>query len=356
LKIHQKSIKKKQEDLEMAHDFLIKDIAFQAGLSTATVDRVINNRGGVRYQTQERIQAAIAELQQQHVQALPAQKFTLDVVMEAPDRFTDTVRMAFESEAAAFLPTIFRARFHFWEQSRSRDLVQLLMRIRQRKSHGVVLKAPARSDINMAVDGLIAADIPVVTLVTDLPDTGRTAYVGIDNRAAGETAAHVMGQALRDVSGTILVTLSSSSFHGEAERKAGFSARLRQDHPRLKIVEISEGYGKNSETEALVRKALLDHPDSLAVYSAGGANRAILSAFEASGKTCSCFIAHDLDQDNLALLRSKSIQFVLHHDLKMDVRSIFQTVLQRQSPKRIAANRLAAIQVVTPYNIPPDFL
>ena len=38
----------------MAHLFLVKDIAFQAGLSTATVDRVLNGRPGVRQQTEMR--------------------------------------------------------------------------------------------------------------------------------------------------------------------------------------------------------------------------------------------------------------------------------------------------------------
>ena len=49
----------------MAHEFLIKDIAFQAGLSPATVDRVINDRGGVRRRTRARVEAAITELRQQ---------------------------------------------------------------------------------------------------------------------------------------------------------------------------------------------------------------------------------------------------------------------------------------------------
>ena len=73
----------------MAHEFPIKDIAFQAGLSTATVDRVINGRGGVRRQTEARVRAALNELERQETGlAASGRKLTVDIVMEAPDRFT----------------------------------------------------------------------------------------------------------------------------------------------------------------------------------------------------------------------------------------------------------------------------
>ena len=43
----------------MPHPFLIKEIAQQAGLSEATVDRVLNNRNGVRKHTAQRVKQAI---------------------------------------------------------------------------------------------------------------------------------------------------------------------------------------------------------------------------------------------------------------------------------------------------------
>ena len=48
----------------MSHRFSIKEIAHQAGLSTATIDRVINRRPGVRRQTANRVHAAIRELEE----------------------------------------------------------------------------------------------------------------------------------------------------------------------------------------------------------------------------------------------------------------------------------------------------
>ena len=45
----------------MSHPFLVKDIAQQAGVSVATVDRVLHGRSGVRQHTIRRIDQAIRE-------------------------------------------------------------------------------------------------------------------------------------------------------------------------------------------------------------------------------------------------------------------------------------------------------
>ncbi|MDB5554703.1 MAG: transcriptional regulator, LacI family, partial [Rhizobium sp.] len=255
----------------MAHAFLVKDIAFQAGLSTATVDRVINGRDGVRWQTVARVEAAINELRQQESAAATSGRVhVFDIVMEAPDRFTNAVRRALESEAATFLPVIVRSRFHFTEQMRDADLSRLMARIRRRGSHGVVLKAPDTDVIRTEVAAMVAAGIPVITLVTDLPDSGRIAYAGSDNRVAGETAAYLIGSRIGSASGTVLLTLSSSRFRGEEERENAFRRIAAARYPDLVILEISEGYGKDSATGAQVRKALETHGHINAVYSIGG--------------------------------------------------------------------------------------
>ncbi|WP_112804810.1 LacI family DNA-binding transcriptional regulator [Ensifer sp.] len=339
----------------MAHPFLVKDIAFQAGLSTATVDRVLNGRPGVRQQTEARVKAAIRELEKQQAGSeIQGQKRTIDVVMEAPERFTEAVRLAFETEAPTFMPTTFRCRFHFAETMRPHDIAQLLDRIRLRGTDGVVLKAPDVPEIVGAVARLEQAGIAVVTLVTDLPNSARTAYAGADNRAAGETAAYLVGERFAETPATVLVTISSSRFRGEEEREIGFRRILRQQYPAIRIVEISEGHGKDIETGALATRALTAHADINAAYSIGGGNRAVLAAFERSGRACALFIAHDLDQDNLALLRERRVHFVLHHDLRSDARMTFRAILARRSGNRtiLGGSRLSAVEVITPFNLP----
>ncbi|MBL0372720.1 LacI family DNA-binding transcriptional regulator [Rhizobium sp. KVB221] len=337
----------------MAHDFLIKDIAFQAGLSPATVDRVINGRSGVRRQTVARVEAAILELrQQENSSAAPGRSYAFDVVMETPDRFSSAVRAAFESEAASFRPVSLRSRFHFSEQLREYDMIALLNKIRLRGSHGVVLKAADTPAVTEAVDLLYAAGIPVITLVTDLPHSRRIAYAGSDNRAAGETAAFLIGSKIER--GDVLVTLSSSRFRGEEEREIGFRRLFRERWPSLGIVELSEGYGRDRTTGEQVHRALAANPSINSVYSIGGGNRAIVDAFRDAGRQIACFVGHDLDQDNIDLLRQESIHFVLHHNLNSDAASVFRTFLKaRHGGPLSAAPALSALAIITPFNIPP---
>jgi LacI family transcriptional regulator len=338
----------------MSREFLIKEIAVQAGLSAATVDRVVNSRPGVRTLTQRRVAEAIRDLEVQSRQrALTGRKFIIDLVMEAPARFTNEVRSALEAELPTLEPAVFRSRFHLWEVVSTANLVQALDRIAETGSHGVILKAPDVPEVVAAIDRLVTAGIPVVTIATDLPHSRRRAYVGIDNRAAGETAAYLMGAWLGTLRCRVLVTISSSRFRGEEEREAGFRQALRRHHPNIGIVEISEGHGMDQETVALARRALMEDRTILGAYSIGGGNMAVVAAFAEASRVCMVFVAHDLDADNTRLLREGRIRAVLHHDLRQDMRTACRHIMHAHGALREVAATLSAVQVITPFNLPP---
>ena len=337
----------------MAHPFLVKDIAFQAGLSTATVDRVLNNRDGVRRQTVLRVRAAIAELEKQlEHQERVGRVYVIDIVMETPDRFAEAVRNAFEQEAGARAPTLFRSRFHMAEVMKTSDMVRTIDRIRLRGSDGLVIKAVNLPEIRSAVQRAEDAGIPVMTLVTDLPGSNRTAYAGADNRAAGETAAYLIANRIQDPPARVLLTLSSNRFQGEEEREAGFRAYMASHHPQIAVTSISEGFGRDAATGVLALEALKAHPDISAVYSIGGGNKAILSAFETMRRRCDIFVAHDLDAENLKLLQAGKLTFVLHHDLRSDAREVFRLMEARHEKRKDIHARLSRMDVITPLNIP----
>ncbi|SAK43530.1 transcriptional regulator, LacI family [Caballeronia hypogeia] len=338
----------------MAHRFLIKEIALQAGLGVATVDRVLNGRANVREHTRKRVEQAIKELERQELNlANTGRKLIVDVVVEAPARFSDEIRSALEAELAWMHPAIVRPRFLLQETMTTAEVVDALRSIARRGSHGVFLKARDVPEIAEAVGELQRHGIPVVTVFTDIPLSGRIAYAGLDNRVAGATAAYLLGLWLGPQTANVLITMSDEHFRGEEEREISFRRALRKHHPQLRLIDASGGHGLDLATGQRVSSVLDDDTSIAAVYSMGGGNVAILRALQARQHAPFFFIGHDLDRDNVQLLRDGKIQAILHHDLRQDMRSACHHIMHYH--KLLPASSVAAsssVMVVTPENIP----
>jgi LacI family transcriptional regulator len=334
----------------MPHRYKVREIAQQSGLSEATVDRVLNERPGVRENTRAEVMQAIADLDKQRAQLrLVGRRYLIDVVMQTPQRFSDAFRAAVEAELPAFAPAMVRARFHLWESGSTAQMVDVLGGLRG--SHGVVLKAQEDEPGWPRLCGrLVDGGVPFVTDVADVPASSRCGYVGIDNHGAGVTAAYLMNQWLGQASSDVLITLSRAVFRGEGEREVGFRSALR-GWGRA-IVEVSDSDGIDATNERLVLEALEQHPNVEAVYSVGGGNTATVAAFEALGRVCRVFVAHDLDADNRRLLREGRISVVLHNDLRVDARLAIRLIRHERGALPVEPPRPVPIQVITPYNLP----
>lgn len=313
----------------MAHAFSLKEIALQAGLGLATVDRVIHARGGVRPSTAARVHAAKAELERQQALAgLSGRRLVIDLLIEAPDRFSHAVREALETELPALRPANIRCRSHMAEYFGDEALVRILMRITKRGSQGVLLKAADTPVIRSAVAEVRKMGVPVIAFATEIGGGHDVPYVGMQNQQAGATAAWCMGNVLGSRQGKILVTLSSAQFRGEQIRLNAFQRVMREEFGTFEIVVVSEGFGLDRKTAELARQTLSSDGSINAVYSSGGGNKAILGTFDQMGRECLAFIAHDLDQENRKLLRQGRINAVIHHDLRQDTRSACQMILK----------------------------
>ena len=339
----------------MTHRFPIKEIARQAGLGTATVDRVLNDRAHVSPQTRLRVTAAIEELQLQEAQlAARGRRLFFDFVVEAPSRFSSEVKAAAEAVLPEIGPAVCRPRFLLQEIMEEDEVVAALGRIMKRGSQGVCLKARDTEKIRDAVQLLTAAKIPVVTLVTDIEKTDRLAYVGLDNAGAGRTAAFLISRVLGDSGGTVLATRSHARFLGEEEREFAFIEKLAVLCPALRVYAIQGGSGVDFETSRLLSKSVDQLRDLRAVYSMGGGNHSILRTLEDHGLQAEVFVAHDLDHENRALILGRRLDFVLHHNLKLDIRHAFNAFLAfHRLLKDKPDTPMSAVEVLTPENVPP---
>ena len=353
----------------MVSRFLLKDIALQAGVGTATVDRVLNDRGNVRWQTVERVRNAIAELERQSGQlALAGARLIIDFIVEAPGSFRNALDEALQSELPLLQPAAFRVRKDMRQNFPLADLDRVIARAEKRGSHGIVLMAPDTERVRHAIEGASRRGIPVVTLATDLPGSRRQAYVGLDNPRAGETAAWFFWRlwgsngALR-----VLLTLRNDHFRGEEQRAASFRRAMKRMMPSVHVDMFVEGHDTSAFMRKVMEAARGKPYDGL--YSVGGNNVMLLRAFEEAGHRRPVLVGHDhetgrlreasahrrghlvgarrqrggahlvadlVDEpDNRSLLRAGKIDLVIYHDLSEDVRNACRVIMSMQSRGRM---------------------
>lgn len=329
----------------MKHPYRISEIAAQAGLSQATVDRVLHHRGGVRESTAREVHQAIADLDRKQSESRPAgPAFPIDVVLRTSAGFAAEVRRALEAELPGLLPVDVKPRFHRVHDPAG--VAPVLSRVGRSRSQGLILTAPDTPEVAEAVGRL---DLPVVALVTDLPASKRVAYVGVDHADAGATAAYLIEQWLADRAGDVLVVRGTASDGGEDDRAAGFRAEISARQPHRRLLEVAD------DQDGSIRAVLAESPSVRAVYSLLAGNAAVVDAFAAEHRNYDVFVAHDLTDENAALLRDHKLSAVLHHDLRADLRHACLAMMRAQGalagPIR---SHPSAIQVITPYNLPVD--
>jgi LacI family transcriptional regulator len=176
----------------------VHDIAEEAGVSLATVDRVLNERPGVRSLTAQRVHKAIDKLgyvRDVHAANLARgrhYRFAF-VLPEGQSQFLRALRDAIV-EAGAGL-RLDRAELQTIEVplNDSVAMIRSLEKLQGEQIDGLAIMANETPVVRDMIAHMKESGIAVVTLVSDQPNAERDHFVGIDNVAAGRTAGVLMG-------------------------------------------------------------------------------------------------------------------------------------------------------------------
>ena len=257
----------------------VAEVAARAGVSTATVDRVINARGGVRQKTVALVEKAIREIAAvDRARPIPCR----DLRHLPPRQFRPVDRGAGRSLTHASEARGSQARVAFVERMNPAALADQLMDCARSGSSGVAVQALDHPLVSEAFNALARARIPVVTVCSDITEVDRLAYIGIDNRAAGRTSGFLMGRFCRGP-GKLAVVWGGQLYRSHEEREIGFRAVLRQELPALQIIEMVNGNDDPDINFACVSELIARHPDLLGVYCVGGGQAAVAAAIESAG-------------------------------------------------------------------------
>lgn len=277
----------------------VHDVARTAGVSLATVDRVLNARAGVRAATIEKVEAAIAELgfQRDLSASLLARARDLRIVFIIPEGSNEFMASLADAVANRAGPAL-ADRLHLdivrVKALDGRALARSLDALQPDACDCAVIVAGEDPSVLVAVDAATRRGIVVMTLVSDLPGSSRRAFIGIDNTAAGRTAASLMGRFCAG-HGQVAVIAGSLHLRDHRDRLDGFRQVITAEFPGIDIIGPIEGHDEPAETAAQVSALLARHPDLAGLYNLGAGNAGLVSALTASGRAGAIrVIAHEL--------------------------------------------------------------
>jgi LacI family transcriptional regulator len=303
----------------------VHDVARQAGVSLATVDRVLNGRAGVRPTTAEKVEDAIRALdfRRDLSASLLARARDLRIAFLIPDgrnEFMLHLEQAVAARARVLRGERTHVDLHKVKALDARGLAAALDALTPRSCDCAVIVATDDDLVRKAVDAAARRGIDVVTLVSDLSGSARRYFVGIDNVAAGRTAASLLGRFCP--TGKIGLIAGSLGLRDHRERLEGFSALIGEEFPGHQLIGPVEGLDDNAATEQQATAMLAAHPDLAGLYNAGAGNAGLLRALEASGRAARLrVVAHELSEPTRAGLRSGAIDVVLDQNPVGEIRA-----------------------------------
>ncbi len=273
----------------MARRPTIKDIAQEAGVSVATVNRVLAGNVVVREETGRKVSQAAhrigyhgTNLIAQRLQPdLPRIRFGFMLQKETQalnrhladqlERAVDGLEEIRGEAVVTFAPSLSPS-----------DMSDVLNDLSERVDV-VAATAVNHHQVNDAVRGLIEKGVPTFSLMSDFAQGERISYIGLNNLKVGRGAAWLLSSTTQKP-GKLAIFVGGHRWHGHDLREAGFRSFFREHLPRFEVLDTLV----NLETTQLTHEATLDllsrHPDIVGIYVAGGGMEGAITALREERK------------------------------------------------------------------------
>lgn len=337
----------------------VHDVASEAGVSLATVDRVINGRAGVREKTAERVQAAIRKLGyvRDTSAANLARQREYRFAFLLPDdsgQFVDTLKDALTEAGRAQFVERTSVKVTLVAPDDPHAVVRSLQGLRSSRPDGVAIMAPETPQVRDAIARLKADGIAVAALVSDLPSSARDFFVGVNSESAGRTAALLMGRFVTQKTGKVLVVTNSMISRDSVDRRLGFDSVMQEEFDRIDVLPSVETHNDPQRLLAIVKRVHRQHPDLLGVYSMGSGNRHLLDALRQTGRRSDLvYIAHEMTPHTRKALIDREIDAVIAQNVGHLARSALRVLRAKCDDVAIfEAQERIRIDIVTRENLP----
>lgn len=329
----------------------VKDVIALTGLSRATVDRALNGRSGVRPRTRDIVREAYARLRSgadSNARFGPSKISTgcapTDMVLRLGRGLTEQMIASCGLRGQPI-------QISDMYQEDNDAILEKVAHLCRDSERPLILAAKNNDRL---CEELIAArrhGKRIVTLISDLDPGARDAFIGIDNRMAGQTAALLIGRLVGGRPSKVGLIVGDYAFRCHEDREIGFRAYLRTTFPDVVVADVARGEDSPQQTHQAIMGLFSSHPDIAAIYNLAGGNVGLASALTELGRAREVIvITHEANRITIPLLKSGTVDFVI----AQDARDLFDAALRAANGLANSASQQSLIDfgIYSRFNIP----
>ncbi len=331
----------------------LEDVALAAGVSVATVDRVVNRRGGVSADKETAILHAARRLGlDRSVAITPTTIKRIAILIQPPaNPFHAQLRCGIDQARAIHRDRNLLFQVEQIDPARPDRIAAQIARAGT-WADGMILTVPAAPQVVMAIEAL-PARIPVVTMADDLPTMRRAAFVGPDDRQSGRVAGDLMGYLIGQEGGEALVLIGRFDMPGHGARSGGFIDVLAERHPGIRVCDVLETHEDKPAAAALALRAARANPDLQGIYLCTTGCSELVAALAPLRQTRPiAVVTHELTPQRRALLKARKVQAIIDQKPMLEARLAVETMARLLGRLDGPAESIATgIQIVMPESV-----
>lgn len=274
----------------------IKKIADICGVSRGTVDRVLNGRGNVKKETEEKVIAIANELGYTGTStkklSAKRKKITVGVVLAAEGNsfFDDILKGMYQAqkELDEFGLVLNIKTMKGYDSAEQLALIEKI----EDEISALVLNPISDLKIESKINALMEKGIPVATVNTDIETSKRLFYVGSNYTKGGEIACGMLAL-IAGKRANVGILLGSDKIMGHTKRVNGFKDTCQKKYMDFNVLAYAETDDDDIKAFEVTTNMLKEQPEINALYIAGagvyGACRAVISSGRENDIHIICF-------------------------------------------------------------------
>jgi LacI family transcriptional regulator len=271
----------------MAKRPTIADLARAAGVSVATVDRVLNQRLTVRDGTALRVAEAAEQigfyakgLIQQRLNSR-APRRTLGFLLQKSDDFYRQLSADLAAAVQAEPSIQGRADVVHVEEIVPAAIAARLLELGSR-CDAVAAVAVEHPQVNQAIRELRERGVPVFTLLANVSAPECSGHIGVDYRKAGRSAAWTITRTSRKP-GKIGILIGSHRYLHQALAEISFRTYIREYAHEFQTLEPIVNLDDSRIAYEATAELIQSHPDLVGIYEIGGGMAGMIDAIRDEG-------------------------------------------------------------------------